>query len=253
MGLLEVSEENGICNVVLKRPDVRNAFDEHSIKEITHVFQTIRPRVAIISGAGKVFCAGGDLDWMKRSVDLSQEENERDANSLSKMFQTIDEAPFPVVGKVHGAAFGGGVGMVCVCDVVVAETQTKFCFSEARLGLAPAVIAPYAISKIGLSQARRFFQTAEVFDSKCAKEIGLVHEVAVEADLDRCVSKICHSIIENGPLAVNATKKLIRKVATSTREEASLYCAKTIAALRISSEGQEGVRAFLEKRSPDWK
>lgn len=250
-GLL-VSEENGVARVRLSRPDVRNAFDDALIAEITAAFRKVNARAVVLSGEGKVFCAGGDLQWMQRSINYTESENLADAQKLAEMFRAIDECPCPVIGKVHGAAFGGGVGLVCVCDAVVAAEGTKFCFSEVKLGLAPAVIAPFAIRKIGVSAARRYFLTAEVFDSEEAKRIGLAHEVTSAEDLDARTEDIVDAIIANGPNAVRAAKKLIREI-TDEDSGAHDISAKAIAQLRVTPEGQEGVKAFLEKRDPSWK
>lgn len=252
MSALEIQYQDGVCTISLNRPDVRNAFDDKLIDELTNAFSNLNPRIVVLRGAGKVFCAGGDLEWMKRSIDLSEEENLEDAKALGAMFKAIDEAPCPVIARVQGAAFGGGLGLVCACDIVVAAEDTKFCFSEAKLGLAPAVIAPYAIRKIGETQARRYFQTAEVFDAEEARRIGLVHEVTTEEELDNKISAIVESILSNGSNAVTAAKSLIRQITTTDSHDASDICAKTIASLRVSEEGQEGVRAFLEKRKPKW-
>jgi len=254
MKSLVLEKHDDVLHVRLNRPDVRNAFDENLIREITEAFSEIdrAVRAVVLSGEGKVFCAGGDLEWMKRSIDLSEAENRADAERLAEMFRIIDECPCPVVGKVHGAAFGGGLGLVSVCDVVIAAEGTKFCFSEVKLGLSPAVISPFALRKIGLSAARRYFLTAEIFDAHEAKRIGLVHEVELHDHLDTRVNEILSAIQDAGPNAVREAKRLLRRIASSDGSVVR-ECIETIARLRVSEEGQEGVKAFLEKRAPYWK
>lgn len=254
MDNLLVSASGGVITVSLNRPDVRNALDDSLIARLTDVFRTVAEdaRVIVLRGEGKAFCAGGDLEWMQRSIDYTEADNLADAQALGGLFLAIDECPCPVIGLVHGAAFGGGVGLACVCDVVVAAEGTKFCFSEVKLGLSPAVISAFAIRKIGLSQARRYFLTAEVFEADEAKRIGLVHEVAAVEDLDARVGTMVEAILANGPKAVRQAKALARQVAYLDSRSALEASAKVIASLRVSEEGQEGVRAFLEKRPPSW-
>lgn len=254
MDNLLVSASGGVITVSLNRPDVRNALDDSLIARLTDVFRTVADdaRVIVLRGEGKAFCAGGDLEWMQRSIDYTEADNLADAQALGGLFLAIDECPCPVIGQVHGAAFGGGVGLACVCDVVVAAEGTKFCFSEVKLALSPAVISAFAIRKIGLSQARRYFLTAEVFDADEAKRIGLVHEVAAVEDLNARVGTMVDAILANGPKAVRQAKALARQVAYLDSRSALEASAKVIASLRVSDEGQEGVRAFLEKRPPSW-
>lgn len=251
MSSLLIENRDGICSVTLNRPDVRNAFDDALIAEITEAFRGVDARAVVLSGNGKAFCAGGDLEWMRRSVDLSKEENLRDAEKLQAMFEVIDSCPCPVIGKIHGAAFGGGAGLVSVCDMVVAAEGTKFCFSEVKLGLAPAVIAPYAIRKIGPGNARRYFLTAEVMDAQQAQQVGLVNEVTLHDHLDDAVQSLLDALKLAGPNAVRRAKALIREISSGS-VDVQKRCAETIAELRVSDEGQEGVRAFLEKRTPNW-
>jgi methylglutaconyl-CoA hydratase len=252
MDNLLVSASSAVMTVSLNRPDVRNALDDALIARLTDVFRGIGDdvRAVVLRGEGKAFCAGGDLAWMQRSIDYTEAENLADAQALGELFLAIDDCPCPVIGQVHGAAFGGGVGLACVCDVVVAADGTKFCFSEVKLGLSPAVISAFAIRKIGLSQARRYFLTAEVFEAEEAKRIGLVHEVCdvVVARVSEAVS----ALMAAGPKAVRRAKALAKQVAFMESRAALDISAKVIASLRVSDDGQEGVRAFLEKRPPSW-
>lgn len=252
MSALLVETKDCVTKVQLNRPEVRNAFDDSLIAEIKRVFSNIEGRAVVLSGSGKVFCAGGDLQWMQRSIDFTEEENVVDATRLAEMFEAIDSCPVPVIAKVHGAAFGGGLGLVAVSDIVIAVAGTNFCFSEVKLGLGPAVIAPYALRKIGMSQSRRYFLTAEVFDAETARRIGLVHEVVTEDEVDQKVSEIVKSVLLGGPKAQRVAKDLLRRITGVPIEDAMPSCIRAIANLRTSEEGQEGVRAFLEKRSPHW-
>jgi methylglutaconyl-CoA hydratase len=245
---------DGVLTVTLNRPEVRNALDDTLIAGLTQTFASIGDEViaVVLKGEGKSFCAGGDLAWMQRSIDYTEEENLADAQALGGLFLAIDDCPCPVIGQVHGAAFGGGVGLACVCDIVVAAENTRFCFSEVKLGLSPAVISAFAIRKIGLSQARRYFLTAEVFEADEAKRIGLVHDACSIVDIEARVQHMLDSLRANGPKAVRQAKALAKQVAYLDSQAALNVSSKVIAGLRVSSEGQEGVRAFLEKRTPNW-
>jgi len=253
---LELDREGAVAFVTLNRPDVRNAFNAELIDELTDCFQQLSRdgelRAVVIGGAGKAFCAGADLNWMRDSIDQSEEANREGARRMAAMFRAVDEAPFPVIGRVQKAAFGGGLGLVSVCDVVVADEDAKFSFSETRLGLAPAVIAPFALRKIGLTQARRYFLSAEVFSAADAQRLGLVHEVCDGADLDDHVKSFTSRFLKNGPNAVREAKAHIHRMAEMPFEETLEDSVGQIAQLRTSEEGQEGVRAFLEKQTPSW-
>lgn len=251
MGSLIVSQSDGVLYVKLNRPDVRNAFDDKLIGELTGAFQKVDARTVILSGEGKAFCAGGDLGWMRRSIDYTEAENLADAANLAAMFKAIDECPCPVIALVHGAAFGGGVGLVSVADIVLAAEGTKFCFSEVKLGLAPAVIAQYSLRKIGMASARRYFLTAEIIEADEAKRIGLAHEVLPQDQLGARANEIIAAIKATGANAVREAKQLIREI-TENPSNAERLSTDLIAKLRVSPEGQEGVRAFLEKRPPSW-
>ncbi len=252
MSDLLTRKENQTLYISLNRPEVRNAFDDKLISEITAAFKNVDARAVVLSGEGKVFCAGGDLEWMKSSIDLSEEENKQDAEKLAEMFKSINSCPCPVIGKIHGAAFGGGLGLVCVCDIVFASEGTKFCFSEVKLGLAPAVIAPYAMRKIGEGNARRYFLTAEVFDSKEAVRMGLVHDVLPHEELDAKINEVISAIKQCSPNAIRQAKSLIHDIRNEPSESIIEKCVNIIAKLRVSEEGQEGVKAFLEKRNANW-
>ncbi|MCL6623659.1 MAG: enoyl-CoA hydratase/isomerase family protein [Fimbriimonadales bacterium] len=251
MSLL-VEKKDDVLFITLNRPEVRNAFDDALIREITEAFRSAEARVVVLSGAGKVFCAGGDLQWMQKTIDYSEEENLADAQALADMFLAVDECPCPVVARVHGAAFGGGLGLISACDIAIAEAGTRFCFSEVKLGLAPAVISPFAVRRIGYTHARRYFLTAEVFDAEEARRIGLISQVVPHEELDQAVHSVVSALLSAGPQAVREAKSLLRRTAHLPLREALPLCVQSIAKLRVSPEGQEGVKAFLQKRQPSW-
>ena len=258
MSLL-IQADGPVVRVTLNRPDVRNAFNEELIAELTAWAESVRgagsaqaPRVAVLSGAGKVFCAGADVTWMSKMVAYSREENIRDARAMAKMFEALDALPIPLIGRIHGAALGGGVGLAAVCDIVVAAEDAAFAFTEVKLGILPAVISPYAIAKIGASAARELFLTGARFSAARAMEIGLVHAVADPNDLDRVVAKYVNDLLTSGPEAVAAAKRLIAEISGRTRTTAIEYSIDAIAERRVSGEGQEGMNAFLAKRPPSW-
>jgi methylglutaconyl-CoA hydratase len=244
-----------VATVTLNRPEQHNAFDDTLISELTDCFSRLNGdeslRIIVIAGAGSSFCAGADLEWMGRMVGYSHEENLRDAGKLQRMFATIAESPKVTIAKVHGPAIGGGAGLVAVCDVAVASHGATFAFSEVKLGIAPAVIAPYVIQKVGVGNARAFFVTGERFGSDVAARIGLVQEVEAFS-VDGAVNKKIESVLSAGPSAIAATKQLLREIAGRTPEEAADATVRAIAELRVSPEGQEGIRAFLEKRKPNF-
>jgi len=245
-----------VAQVRLNRPDVRNAFNAELIAALTSTFEELgsdeNVRAIVLSGEGKVFCGGADISWMRGSLDLTFDQNVADAQAMSDMFRAIDRCPKPVIGKIHGAALGGGAGLAAVCDIVVASADAIFGFTEVKLGIIPAVISPFVLAKIGVSNARALFLTGERFDAKRALHIGLVHEVVVADTLDVCIERITNEIASAGPQAVAAAKALVPRVTEATYHESRDVTAKAIAYQRTSPEGQEGLRAFLERRKASW-
>jgi methylglutaconyl-CoA hydratase len=243
---LRIEREGDVLRVAMARPERRNAFDAALIDELAAGFADVGDvRAVVLSGDGPSFSAGADVEWMRSSVDLSYDENVADALRLRAMLDAIDSCPAPVVGRVQGHALGGGCGLVACCDVVIAEPTAQFAFSEVKLGIVPAVISPFALGKIGPGAARRYFVTGERFSAAEALRIGLIHEVT--DDLAASVQRVIRELLSAGPSAARAAKELAR--APRSAQET----AKRIAAHRASAEGQEGLRAFLEKRSPNWR
>ena len=247
-----------VAEVWLNRPEVRNAFNDSVIAELTLAFEQLGSdpdlRVVVLGGHGKAFCAGADLSWMRAMAGYSWDDNQADAARLAQMLWTIYRCPVPVVGRIHGDCYAGGVGLAAVCDVLVAAEGVNFCLSEARLGLLPATIAPYVIKALGEQASRRYFTTAERFDAAQAKALGLVHEVVAAESLDTKVAEIVAALVANGPAAVRACKRLVQDVAGSPIDAALRDdTARRIADIRASPEGREGVQAFLDKRDPAWK
>ncbi len=249
-----------IARVSLNRPAVHNAFNADLIGELRHTFRRLADepanqlRVVVLSGAGPSFCAGADVTWMRASLGLSKEQNEQDAMVMAEMFDAIDRCPVPVIARVHGAALGGGMGLCAVSDLVIAEAGAKFGFTETRLGILPAVISPFVIAKIGETHARALFPTGKRFDATRALRIGLVHEVVEGTDaLDGAVTSAVDDVLAAGPTAARAAKAIVREVRGLPHESTRWHTARRIATQRTSPEGQEGLRAFLEKRDPAWK
>jgi methylglutaconyl-CoA hydratase len=256
---LTTRRDGAVEHLTLNRPDVRNAFNEQVIAELTTWAAQARDqaarheiRVVVLGGAGNTFCAGADVTWMAKTVHFTEDENLRDATAMSRMFAALDELPVPVIGRIQGAALGGGAGLAAVCDIVVADDAAVFGFTEVKLGILPAVISPFALAKIGRSAARELFLTGARFSAARAKEIGLVHAVVPAADLDAAVGRYVHELLAAGPEAIAAAKALISGIWNSSTENAMPISAAAIAARRVSEEGQEGLRAFLEKRQPKW-
>lgn len=242
--------------LTLNRPDVRNAFNDTMIAELTAWAAAVRQaadvRVVVISGAGKTFSAGADIAWMAKTVGYSKDENLRDAVATSGMFAALNSLPMPLVGRVHGAALGGGAGLAAVCDVVVAEDAAVFGFTEVKLGIVPAVISPFVIEKIGRSAARELFLTGARFTAARAREIGLIHAVVPMEALDAAVERSAGDILTGGGEAIAASKALIAAVWNAPLATAQAMTAEAIATRRVSAEGQEGLNAFLQKRKPGW-
>lgn len=245
-----------VAKVTLNRPELRNAFDEALIAEATELFRNLASdpsvRVIVIAGAGKSFCAGADLNWMGKMVRYTLEENARDAAALGALYEVLDACGKPVVGRIHGAALGGGTGLAAVCDIVIAAEGTLFGTTEVRLGILPAVISPYVVRKIGASNARVWFLTGERYDAREAMRVGLVHEVVSEANLDASVDVVVASLLAGGPEALAEAKLLARTVGTMPLEQAIPITVRKISERRIAPEGQEGMTAFLEKRPAAW-
>ncbi len=246
----------GVEYLTLNRPEVRNAFNPAVIGELIAWADQTRTdsgvRAVVLAGAGKAFSAGADIQWMAESVRYSEAQNLRDAETASRLFATINALPVPVIGRVQGAALGGGAGLAAVCDIVVAESGATFGFTEVKLGIVPAVISPFVIEKIGRSAARELFLTGRRFTSQRAREIGLVHVVVAANELDDAVNASVREVLSAGPEAVATIKQLIADVWDKPRDLAGPMTARAIAARRVSAEGQEGLAAFLEKRKPRW-
>lgn len=254
---LSVGRGNEVVTVSLARPDARNALNAGLIGELTRCMEELAGddgvRVVVLTGEGDFFCAGADVGYMRDTANFSYEENMEDARELAAMFRAVEECPKPVVARVRGAAIGGGVGLVAASDVAVAEDGSIFAFSEVRLGIAPATIAPFVLRKIGPSHTRALFLTGERFDVQRAQAIGLVHEVASEGDLDAAVREKVEGLLAGGPGALAATKALLRELRDAAPGKATEVMARRIAELRTGEEGQEGLGAFLEKREPAWR
>ena len=240
------SERDGdVLRISLSRPETRNAFDAALISELAEAFVDVgKARAVVLAGEGPSFCAGADVEWLRSSITLSQEENVADANALRRMLEAVDTCPAPVIAVVQGHALGGGAGLVAASDIVIAHERAVFGFSEVKLGIVPAVISPYVLRKIGESAARRYFVTGERFDAATAQRIGLAHELA--ADLEAALAPILAELRTAGPRAARAAKRLVLDRPDGPET------ARRIAERRASPEGQEGLRAFLERRPPDW-
>jgi methylglutaconyl-CoA hydratase len=257
--VLRISQEDGFARVTLDRSEVRNAFNAALVAELRRVFEGFASaapdelRGVVLAGDGPVFCAGADVEWMRAAVGLSRDENERDAAALQAMLTAIDACPAPVIARVQGAALGGGMGLCAVSDIVLATTSTRFGFTEAKLGIIPAVISTFVLPKVGESHARALFMTGQRFDAQRAREVGLVHEVLPDvASLDARVEQLLEELRSSGPTASRAAKALVRELRTLSPDDARRHTVRHIAEQRASPEGQEGLSAFLEKRPPRW-
>jgi methylglutaconyl-CoA hydratase len=254
---LSVERAADVARVWLDRPERRNAFNAELIAALTESFTALAAdgtlRAIVVAGRGPAFCAGGDLEWMRASGELPYERNVADAELAAAMFAAVDGCPVPVIARVHGAALGGGTGLACCCDIVLARADARFGFTEVRLGLVPATIAPFALARIGRSHARALFLTGEVFPAAHAKAIGLVHEVhADDAALDGAVERVLAALHRGGPQALRAAKALLAELRDGDPAPQSRRAAQAIAQRRASDEGREGIAAFLERREPRW-
>ncbi|MDD5324083.1 MAG: enoyl-CoA hydratase/isomerase family protein [Polaromonas sp.] len=254
---LQLTVQAGVATLVLSRPEVRNAFNDEVIAEFTRAFGELGARqdvrCIVLAAEGQAFCAGADLNWMRRMADYTHAENLADAARLAEMLRVIYECPKPTIARIQGDVYAGGVGLVAVCDVAVSVDTASFCLSEVRLGLIPATISPYVIRAMGARAAQRYFLTAERFDAQEAQRIGFIHSVVVADALDTRVDEIAKALVNAGPAAVKACKQLLQDVAG--REISSALIARTvqgIADIRASEEGREGVQSFLQKRKPSW-
>ncbi|HJT62813.1 MAG TPA: enoyl-CoA hydratase/isomerase family protein [Burkholderiales bacterium] len=255
--MLEVTKHGGVARVTLNRPELRNAFDDELIKKLSKTFEGLAKdnsvRVMVLAGKGPAFCAGADLNWMKRMAGYGYDENLADARALAEMLATLDRLPKPTIARVHGPVFAGGTGLVAACDIAVGTPEAKFCLSEAKLGLSPATISPYVMRAMGEREARRYFLTAEVFDAAEALRIGMLSVLVEESELDPTVEGLVNHLLAGGPQAHAKIKALIRAVAGRKPDDALVAeTAKHIAEIRGSPEGKEGIASFLEKRKAAW-
>jgi methylglutaconyl-CoA hydratase len=253
---IEVERENDLATVTLNRPDMHNAMNEELMKELTACFNNLSTdeniRVVILTGNGKSFCAGADLNWMKSMANYSEEENIRDSRLLLELYEAIYTCPKPVIGRINGHAFGGGLGLIAVCDLTIGVPGKKFAFSEAKLGIIPSVISTYIVRRIGLANMRRLFITGERFTSDHAKDIGILDYVVPEEEFDEMVQKYVDQLRSSGPKAIKEAKNLVSKCEQMDRGAYKEFTVDKIAELRVSNEGQEGINAFLEKRKTTW-
>ncbi len=256
MPTIRIHNQAGIARVTLARPDVRNAFNAEVIAELSDAFSKLSSaddvRVVVLDGDGASFCGGADINWMRGALELGFDANVEDAKKMSLMFRAIDRCAKPVIGRIHGAALGGGAGLVAVCDIAIASDDTLFGFTEVKLGIIPAVISPFVLAKIGGSHARALFLTGERFDAARALKIGLVHEVVSATALDAAVERVVKEILTAAPSAVEAAKALVHTVSATSYDESLELTARAIARQRTSPEGQEGLRAFLERRKAEF-
>ena len=254
---IKVETSERVTRVTLNRPDIRNAFNDTMIRELRQAFTAIEQdastRVVILTGAGKAFCAGADLNWMRKVVDYSYEQNYQDSLNLAELMRQIYDCPKPVVGRINGPAIGGGTGLVAVCDIPVASEDAVLSFSEVKIGLVPACISPYVLKRVGERFGREYFLTGERLTAVKALECGLVNRVVPVGLLDATVDHLVHQLISSGPAALATCKRMVREVGDMDLDTAGPATAEMIARLRMSAEGQEGMAAFLERRKPAWR
>ena len=256
--MLKVETAGGVARVTLDRPAMRNAFDNALIAALASVLRELDAddavRAVVLAGNGPAFCAGADLNWMKRMAGFGYEQNLADAQALAGMLQTLDRMAKPTIARVHGPAFAGGVGLVAACDIAVGTPEAKFCLSEAKLGLSPATISPYVVRAMGERAARRYFLSAEIFDAAEAHRLGLLSMVSPSERMDGEIGEILKNLVQGGPQAIAKIKDLVRRVSSGPIDEAMIGdTAARIAEIRVSPEGREGIASFLEKRKPSWK
>jgi len=254
--ILEIN--NGVAKLILNRPDVHNAFDDALIEDIIDALSNVSNddsvRAVIVTSTGKHFSAGADLNWMKRMATLSEEENRHDAQRLAELMHALNNLKKPTIALVDGAAYGGAVGLIACCDMAIATQRSRFCLSEVKIGLSPAVISPFVVAAIGERQARRYFLTAEVFDAQQAQQFELLHDVVEDKDaLQKASENLISALLGNSPQAMDKTKQLIKQVSRGEIDQDMRdYTVNLIASIRVSEEGQEGLGSFLEKRKPSW-
>ena len=251
-------DDNGICSVTLNRPEIRNAFNDVMIKEITEALVMLESspqvRILVLQGVGKSFCAGADINWMRRMADYDEDQNYRDASLMSDMMDRLYRFPKPTLAHVHGAVFGGGVGLVACCDIAIASQNTVFSLSEVKIGLIPSVISPYVVEAIGARNARRYFLSGERFGAPIARHLGLIHECCEDSDLPALKRTILNELLQSAPVAQKIAKAQLQNVvANHIDPEIRRQTARMIAQVRASDEGREGTSAFLEKRPPSWR
>jgi len=256
--MLNVKTTGGVARVLLDRPEIRNAFDDALIAALTRTLRELDAdpavRAVVLGGNGPAFCAGADLNWMKRMAGYTYEQNLADARALAAMLKTLDRMKKPTVARVHGPAFAGGVGLVAACDIAVGVPEAKFCLSEAKLGLSPATISPYVVRAMGERMAHRYFLTAEVFDGSEAHRIGLLSMLSPSEELDGEIDEVLKHLVQGGPEALDKIKDLIRFVSSGEITDSMIDgTAQRIAEIRVSPEGREGIASFLEKRKPGWR
>lgn len=255
--MLKIHEENNIAFVSLNRPEVRNAFNPEMIQQLKDCFVELSSRsdlrAIVLSGEGSVFCAGADLNWMKSMVQYSMDQNLADSNDLFEMFEAIEKCTLPVIGVVQGAAFGGALGLIAVCDYVIADEKTQMCFSEVKIGLAPAVISAFVLKKCAAGVFKPLMLSGKVFSPKDVLGSGLIHEISESGTMTAGLAKMIRQFEEASPQAVRETKRLLQTLDVSHWAEAKKSTTHLISRLRTSAEGQEGLKSFLEKRNPSWK
>jgi len=245
-----------VARITFNRPEVKNAFNADMISEISSLYEEINKRndirVVVMTGSGNAYCAGADLKWMGDVLKYSYEENLEDSNNLARMFYNINNCPFPTIARVNGAAIGGGCGLAAVCDIVIASEKAIFSLSEVKIGLVPACISPYVIRRMGDKYSREYFLTGERLNAEKALAAGLANKVASEAELDTVVDSLVRQLLSSGPKALAWCKQLLQNVPSMNEKDAGKYTAEVIAKLRMGDEGQEGMKAFFEKRRPNW-